>query len=102
MGNVALVAILSTSILLRFYRIPENLVFHGELGANYLAIKNFILSGQIPFLGPPTSHPWLSFGPLYYWIFAPVLAFFKYNPLAGGYFFATVGVLIAIFNYFVL
>jgi hypothetical protein len=102
MGNVALVAILGTSILLRFFRIPENLVFHGELGANYLAIKNFILSGQIPLLGPPTSHPWLSFGPLYYWIFPPVLALFKYNPLAGSYFFATVGVLIVILNYFVV
>ena len=102
MGNVALVAILGTSILLRFYRISENLVFHGELGANYLAIKNFILSGQIPLLGPPTSHPWLSFGPLYYWIFGPILAFFRYNPIAGAYFFALIGVLVVYANFFVV
>jgi len=94
--------ILALAVLLRFYRIPQNLVFHYELGANYLAIKNFIEAGRLPLLGPPTSHPWLSFGPLYYWIFAPILAFFKFNPTGGAYFFALAGVVAVYLNYLVV
>lgn len=97
-----LILILVLAAFLRFYRLQENLVFHGELGDNYLAIKNFIAAGTIPLLGPPTSHPWLFFGPLFYWIFAPFLVLGHYNPLTGGYFFAAAGVLVVVFNYFVV
>jgi 4-amino-4-deoxy-L-arabinose transferase-like glycosyltransferase len=84
---------------MRFYRLDENLIFHGELGHNYLAIKNFVESWIVPLLGPPTSHPWLSFGPLFYWIFAPILILFNYQPIAGAYFFAFVGVITIWLNY---
>jgi hypothetical protein len=83
-----LVLILALGIFLRFYRLPQNVIFHGELGDDYLAIKNFIAGRQIPLLGPATSHPWLSFGPLYYWLFAPVLVLGDYNPVIPAYFMA--------------
>lgn len=88
-------------IFLRFYRIRENLVFHGELGSNYLDIKNFISKGEIPLLGPPTSHPWLSFGPLFYWLFAPILVLFNYNPVSGANFMAVAGSLVIVLNFIV-
>ena len=94
--------IVAIAVVLRFFRIQENLVFHGELGHNYLAIKNMIAADEVPLLGPPTSHPWLSFGPAFYWIFAPVLTYFNYSPLAGGYFFAGIGVLTIFINYLVI
>lgn len=84
------------------YKLPENLVFHGELGHNYLAIKDFILDGRIPLLGPPTSHPWLSFGPLFYWIMAPVMILFDFNPVAPAYFFAFASSLTVILNLYVI
>lgn len=87
---------------LRFYRIEENIVFHGELGHNYLAIKNAIASGKIPLLGPPTSHSWLSFGPLFYWIMAPILHMANYDPRAGAYFFAFLGAVTIVLNYSVI
>ena len=86
-----IILILLLATLLRFFRLEQNLVYHGELGHNYLAIRDFLVLGKVPLLGPPTSHPWLYFGPLYYWLFAPVLLAFKFNPVAGGYFFALVG-----------
>lgn len=76
---------------LRFYQLEKNLIFHGELGHNYLEIKNAVSQKQIPLLGPPTSHPWLKFGPLFYWIMAPIMHFAHYNPLSGAYFFAFLG-----------
>ena len=87
---------------LRIYWLPANMIFHGELGDNYLTIKNFIAAGQIPLLGPPTSHPWLNFGPLFYWFMAPVIVLSGYNPLAGAYFMAlTQTALIAVNYYFI-
>lgn len=84
---------------LRFYRIEENMYFSGEIGDNLLTIKNAYLHGQLPLLGPPTSHPWLYFGPLFYWLYGPVLILSKFNPLSHAYFGAFVSVLIVIFNY---
>lgn len=97
-----LLIILGVSVFLRFFRLPENMVFHGELGHNYLAIKNMFETGTIPLLGPPTSHPWLSFGPLYYWLFGPILRVFGGNPAIGAYFFAVLGVVLVFVNYLVV
>lgn len=85
---------------LRFYRIEENIIFHGELGHDFLAIKNFIFKREIPLLGAPTSYPWLSFGPLLYLIIAPILHLANYDPRTGAYFMATVGSLVIVINYF--
>lgn len=80
----------------RLYRLPENLLFHGELGHNYLAVKNSVLAGSLPLLGPPTSHPWLSFGPLFYWVMGIVLYFGKGDPLVASYFFAGIALISAL------
>lgn len=100
--HALLLGVIILGVFLRFFRIEENLVFHGELGHNYLAIKNFIEKGELPLLGPPTSHPWLNFGPLYYYLFAPFLWLAGFNPVAGAYFFAVIGILTIILNYFVV
>lgn len=97
--NTLLVIAVALGSFLRFYRVEENIIFHGELGHNYLAIKNFIAERKIPLLGPPTSHPWLSFGPLFYWIMAPILHFSNYDPRAGAYLMAAIGSLVIILNY---
>ncbi|GEM_PF-234773 len=78
-------------LFLRFYNLPSNIIFHGELGDNYLAMKNIFETGNIPLLGPPTSHTWLSFGPLFYWFFAPLLLLSKYEPLGMALVFAGIG-----------
>ncbi len=97
---IILIVLLAT--FLRFYRIEQTVVFHGELGHNYLAIKNFVEQGQIPLLGPPTSHPWLFFGPLFYWLITPVLVVAEYNPISVTYFMAFIGSLIVLVNYIVI
>lgn len=98
--KILLIIAVAFGTFLRFYRIEENIIFHGELGHNYLQIKNFIRIGKIPLLGPPTSHPWLSFGPLFYWIMSPILRVSNYDPRAGAYFMATIGALAIIINFF--
>ena len=86
-------------LFLRFYKIEQNFIFSGEMGHNLLAIKNAYITKQVPLLGPPTSHPWLYFGPLYYWIYGPILVFSNFNPLSHAYFGAVVSVFMIIFNF---
>ena len=85
--------ILAIGTFLRFYRIQENLVFNGEVGLDYLKIKDFVESGKLPLFGPQTSHPWFSIAPLFYWIFMLILPFGNFQPVVGAYFFAGIGVL---------
>ena len=96
-----LVGSLILGTFLRFYRLSENLVFHGELGHNYLAIKNFVAEGSVPLIGPPTSHPWLAFGPLYYWLMAPLLFLGRFDPTTGALFMALISVVALVAMYWV-
>lgn len=87
---------------LRFYRLPQNLVFQSEIGNNYLAIKDMWESGKLPLLGPPTSHSWLAFAPLFYWFFGPILALGGFNPVVGSYFFALISTFIIAANFWLV
>lgn len=100
--NLFFVAIIILAIFLRSHRISENLFFNGELGQNYLAIKDAFFSHQIPLLGPPTSHPWLSFGPLFYYIFGPFLIVNHWDPNTGPYFFGVISIVAVIMNYYLV
>lgn len=74
--------------------------FHGELGDNYLDIKNYIISGQIPLVGPASSHEWLRLGAFFYWIFGIILIIFKFDPVSGIYVSESVGVATVLITYF--
>lgn len=86
---------------IRFSGIVENFGFVGEIGDNLLDIRDYYLSRSIPLIGPPTSHSWLVFPPLYYWIYGPILVLLRFNPLSHAYFAAVFGVLTVATNYIV-
>ena len=87
---------------LRFYNLEERFLFSGEIGHNLLEIKNAFEGHSIPLIGPPTSHPWLSFGPFFYWIYGPILYLFNFNPLSYAYFGAFISVCTVALNFFVI
>ena len=64
-------------------------------------VKNAIVGKYLPLVGPPTSHSWLYFGPLYYWLMVPVLMIGNYNPILSLYLGILLGVLIVIVNYLI-
>lgn len=88
------------AFFLRFFRFGQNLRFDGEIGDNYLDIKNIIGGFRTPFLGPPTSHPWLYFGPLYYWIAIPVMLIFRFDPIGPAYLILMVSMITLFANYY--
>lgn len=99
---IFLYLILILGIFLRFYKINDLMPFNGEIGDNYINVKNLISDGEIPLVGPPTSHEWLKFGPLAYWILGIVLYLADFNPKSGIYFSEIMGVITFFFVYFVV
>lgn len=100
--NKIIIFIIFLAAFLRLYRLGENFGFEGELGDNLLAVKDAIFQRQIPLLGPPTSHPWLYFGPLYYWLLIPLTIVFNFNPLVIAYVGVAAGILVVILNFAVI
>ena len=100
--SVLLFLILALGIFLRFYRLPQNMIFNGEMGYDYMTIRTFIENHQIPLIGPRTSHEWFFIGPLFYWIFGILLPLFNYHVAVGAYFFAVTGVASILICYLVI
>lgn len=92
--------ILLLGIFLRFYNINLNTGFYSEVGDNLLDIKNAYVHNYIPLIGAPTSHPWLYFGPLFYWMYGLILILSRFDPISHAYFGASIASLVIIFNYF--
>ena len=99
--TLILILILIIGASLRLYRTPENLYF-GENAYEYLEAKKIIETKQIPLVGISTSHSWLLQGPLYYWIFVPVLALANYDPVSIAYVFVILHLFSIPLNYFVV
>ncbi len=101
-NKLLIFAIVALAFFLRAYRINENFNLTAEFGQNLLDIKNAIAGGYLPLVGPATSHPWLHFGPLYYWIGIFLMKIFTRNPLVFAWLGVIGGTLIVILNYLVI
>ena len=94
-----IISVTALAFYLRSINITEIFIFSGEFGDNFLKIKNFYLSKEIPLIGPPTSHPWLHFGPFYYWLMTPILRLFNWDPFVGAWSGVAFGTLAVLLNY---
>lgn len=101
-NKILFLLILVLGVFLRFYKIDSLFFLDSEIADNLLDIKNYYLSNSLPLIGPPTSHPWLYFGPIFYWIYAPALILSNFNPLSYVYFGNVVGMAVIILNYFIV
>lgn len=70
------------------------------MGHDLLDIRNIYMGTRSPLLGPPTSHPWLNFGPIFYWLALPVLIIFRFDPMSMGYFIAFMSALLILENFY--
>jgi GT2 family glycosyltransferase len=99
--HIALLLVITLlGAVLRFWNFSDHMTFHGELGHNYLAARDYFELKQIPLIGPPTSHPWLSFSPLFYWIIIPVLFVSNWNPVGPALFMTVISCLLPVLAYF--
>lgn len=82
--------IIILSLFFRIYRIDEYLTFLGDEGRDVLVVKH-ILDGDITLLGPTASVGGFFLGPIYYYMMAPFLLLFNYNPIGPAVMVALLG-----------
>jgi hypothetical protein len=85
--------IILLGMFLRLYRLQETVMFQGDQGRDAILVKNLIINGNIPLLGPVTSVGNMYLGPFYYYFMAPWLRLTYPNPIGPAYGVALVSIL---------
>lgn len=88
--SISLIIILGA--FLRLYKIKDYIVFLGDEGRDSLVVYN-ILHGDLTLLGPTSSVGGFFLGPIYYYLMAPFLWIFKYDPVGPAVMVALIGLL---------
>jgi 4-amino-4-deoxy-L-arabinose transferase-like glycosyltransferase len=79
---IGLVVIVVVAALLRFVDLPTRGTWDADQGHDMLVLRDLVVNGQIPLLGPPTSIGDFHHGVLYYLLLAPVAALSGADPVA--------------------
>src|SRR5258708_28233079 len=85
-----LLGILIIAAFLRLYKIGDYMTFLGDEGRDVLVVYN-ILHGKFTLLGPTSSVGGFFLGPLYYYLMAPFLWLFNYDPVGPAVMVALFG-----------
>ncbi|MBI2010437.1 MAG: glycosyltransferase family 39 protein [Candidatus Chisholmbacteria bacterium] len=89
--KLLLIAILLIAAFFRLYKVPEYIVFLGDEGRDLIVVRN-ILKGDLTLLGPTASVGGFYLGPIYYYMMAPFLLLFNYNPAGPAYLVSLFGI----------
>lgn len=88
----------AVTIFLRLYAFEENVMFIGDQGRDALIIHQIVTLEKFTLIGAPSSIGMVFLGPFYYYLVAPFLLLFGFNPAGlafGVAFFAILGTLVA-------
>lgn len=97
---ILLILILVLAAFLRLYRISDYMTFLGDEGRDVLVAKH-ILEGDLTLLGPRASAGDFFLGPVYYYMIAPWLWLFQYDPVGPAIMVALLGVVTVWLTYLV-
>lgn len=94
--NKLLLVIIAVAGFLRFFNLENITTFLGDQGRDAIIIKRIITLEHWPAIGPTSSVGQVFLGPFFYYLIAPFLFLFRFNPVgmavAGG-FFSVVGII---------
>lgn len=94
-----LAAVIAVAIFLRFWQIRDYVVFLGDEGRDMIVMREMIREKRPTFLGPTASVGGFYLGPIYYWMAAPFLLLWRFDPVGPAYFVAAIGVVTVILLY---
>ena len=89
---IILISLLLVAIFFRFWRVRDYVVFLGDEGRDMIVMRKIFTEAKLPFLGPTASVGGFYLGPVYYWMAAPFLWLWRYDPVGPSYFVAAIGV----------
>lgn len=92
MEIIVLVAVILLAIFFRFWQVKDYVVFLGDEGRDMLIMRHIFTDKNLPFLGPTASVGGFYLGPIYYWMAAPFLWFWSFDPVGPAYLVAVLGV----------
>lgn len=87
-----LILVMAMAIFSRFWQIRDYVVFLGDEGRDMIVMRKMIQVKRPTFLGPTASVGGFYLGPIYYWMAAPFLLLWRYDPVGPAYLVAAVGV----------
>lgn len=90
--GILLLLTLSLSAFLNLYKIHETMLFIGDAGRDYIAARNFVITGHVPLVGIPSSVIWLHQGPLSIYLIALAFVIGKFNPVAPAILYGLIGI----------
>jgi 4-amino-4-deoxy-L-arabinose transferase-like glycosyltransferase len=80
-SNILFIFILAIAAFLRLYRIKEFVTFLGDQGRDAIIVKRIVTFEHLTAIGPPSSIGQVFLGPFYYYLIAPFLPIFHYDPV---------------------
>lgn len=95
-NNWFILLIFFAVIFLRFYRLEGFVTFLSDQGRDAIIIKNIVTFSHLPAIGAASSVGQVYLGPFYYYLIAPFLPLFNFNPVGlafGVAFFSIVGMI---------
>lgn len=99
--HILLALILMIGTYLLFHSLSTQMIFIGDQAWFYLSARDLLLHTSFPLVGIASSHPWLHQGPLWTYLLALSLWIGNFNPVAGGYLSASIGVITILAVYLV-
>ena len=97
---VGLLMVIILASFLRFYRLADYMTFLGDEGRDAIIVRNILIKGDLPFIGPPSSVGNIYLGPFYYYMMVIPMAIFWLSSVAAAGMNALIGVATVILIYY--
>lgn len=94
--------IILTGIFLRFYHFQDFVTFLGDQGRDAIVLKRILTLEHLPAIGAPSSLGQIYLGPFYYYLIAPFLFLFNFNPVGPAFGVAFISMIGIIITYMIL
>lgn len=99
--NKFLLILIILLAFIRFYRLEEFITFLGDQGRDAIIIKRIATLEKLPAIGPVSSVGGVFLGPFYYYLMAPFLLLFQFNPVGLGFAVGLLSIFGLIYLFFV-
>lgn len=100
--DLAVLVIWIFAIFLRLYRLNDFVTFLGDQGRDAIIMRRIVTLEHFPAIGAPSSIGQIYLGPFYYYLIAPFLFLFKFNPIGMAVGVAILSIIGIIAAYYVI
>ena len=99
---ICFIVTIAITTFLRLYRFEGFVTFLGDQGRDATIVKRIITLEHLPAIGAPSSVGQVYLGPFYYYLMAPFLLIFNFNPAGLAYGVVFLSIIGIGFSYFAL